>query len=139
MGVNTDRGRTDWLEKLDRENCFRMSYPAGQRWGAVFITVGPSTDPPRPSMDLSVYKVLVIEMKGGAGGEVVQIGVKTNTQPDNGGEYKVVESLTPEWQTYKYPIARFQRIDPKNLYVVAEFVFDSAPRTIYVRNIRYDK
>jgi hypothetical protein len=139
MGVNTDKGRTDWLEKLDKENCFRMSYPEGQKWGAVFITVGPSTDPPRPKMDLSEYKFLVIEMKGGAGGEVVRIGVKTNTQGDNGGEYKVAETLTPEWQTYRYPLTRFQRADTKQLYVVAEFVFDAVPRTIYVRNVRYDK
>jgi hypothetical protein len=139
MGVNTDKGRTDWLDKLDKENCFRLSYPTGQRWGAVFITVGPPVDPPRPSMDFSDYKFLVIEMKGGAGGEAVQIAVKANNQPDNGGEYKVAETLTAEWQTYKYPLARFQRADSKKLYVVAEFVFDSAPRTIYVRNIRYDK
>lgn len=139
MGVNTDKGRTDWLEKLDKENCFRMSYPAGQRWGAVFLTAGPSVDPPRPGMDFSGYKFLVIEMKGGAGGEAVQIGVKTNTQPDNGGEYKVTEPLTPEWQTYKYPLARFQRADPRNFYVVAEFVFGATPMTIYVRNVRYSK
>jgi hypothetical protein len=139
MGVDTDKGRHDWLEKLDKENCFRMSYPTGQRFGAVFITVGPPIDPPRPSMDFSDYKVLVVEMKGGAGGEKVQIGVKTNAQRDNGGEYKVTETLTSDWQTYRYPLTVFQRADPKKLYVVAEFVFDAAPRTIYVRNVRYDK
>lgn len=139
MGVNTDKGRTDWLERLDKENCFRLAYPAGQRWGAVFITVGPPTDSPRPSMDFSSYKFLVIQMKGGAGGEAVQVGVKTNTQPDNGGEYKVAETLTPDWKTYRYPLARFQRADPRTLYVVAEFVFDSEPRTIYVRNVRYEQ
>ena len=139
MGVDTDKHRTDWLEKLDRENCFRMSYPAGQKWGAVFITVGPPTDQPRPSMDFSDYKFLVVEMKGGAGGETIRVGVKTNAQQDNGAEYKVAEVLTADWQTYRYPLAKFQRADSKKLYVVAEFVFDAGARTIYLRNVRYDK
>jgi hypothetical protein len=139
MGVDTDRHRTDWLEKVEKENCFRLSYPEGQRWGAVFITVGPSKAPPRPSMDLSDYRHLVVEMKGGAGGESIQIGIKTNTQPDNGGEDKVTEQLKPEWRTYSYPLVRFAGADPKKLYVVAEFVFDTPPRTIYIKNVRYEK
>jgi hypothetical protein len=90
-------------------------------------------------MDFSDYKFLVVEMKGGAGGETIRVGVKTNAQQDNGAEYKVAEVLTADWQTYRYPLAKFQRADSKKLYVVAEFVFDAGARTIYLRNVRYDK
>ena len=110
MGVDTDLKQTDWLK--DVENSFRLSYPAGQKWGAVFVTAGPSVDPPRPGLDLSKYKFLVVEMRGGVGGEKVYVGVKSNSQPDNGSEFKVEETLGAEWRTYRYPLTRFVRADP---------------------------
>ena len=139
MGVDTDQKQTDWLKDMDVENSFRLSYPAGQKWGAVFITAGPPVDPPRPGLDLSMYKFLVVEMRGGVGGEKVYVGVKSNTQPDNGSEVKVEETLRDaEWRTYRYPLTRFVRVDSKRLYVVAEFVFSGpAAATVYVRSVRY--
>jgi hypothetical protein len=136
MGLNTDKNQTDWLK--DEESGFRLSYPARQKWGAVFITVGPPVDPPRPGLDLSRYKYLVLEMRGGVGGEKVYVGIKSNAQPDNGSEVKVEETLGSEWQTYRYPLARFVRADSARLYVVAELVFSGGEAaTVYVRSVRY--
>jgi hypothetical protein len=46
MGVNTSGEMTGWVKS---ENDYKiMSYPADQDWGAVFITVGKPSPPPRP-------------------------------------------------------------------------------------------
>jgi hypothetical protein len=138
MGVNTSEGRHDWLEKNTDEGYFKLGYPSGQSWGVVFITVGRPTLPPRPSKDLSGYQTLSIEMKAEAGTKVIDIGIKTNAQPDDGSETKIPVKLVADWKTYELPLKRFEGTDLRNLYVVAEFVFaDSNAQTVYVRNIKY--
>jgi hypothetical protein len=138
LGLNTNKGRTDWLK--NDEKLLRLTYPSEQRSGYLFITVGPPKDPPRPFIDLSQFGFLVVEMRGGVGGEKVQIGIKTNTQKDNGGETKLDETLSSEWKTYRYALGRFLGADPAKLYVVAEFVFTGPEsKTIYVKSIRYTK
>src|SRR5216684_5489016 len=136
MGVNSSEGKTNWL-KTEGDH-LKMSYPPDQSWGAVFITVGAPKQPPRPSRDFSAFNTLIVEMKGGVGGEQVEIGIKTNTQPDDGSETKVPVKLTPDWKPYRFPLDRFEGTDLDNLYVVAEFVFSgSDASTIFVRNISY--
>src|SRR5258708_17862341 len=81
MGVNSSGGRTDWLESEGSD--FKMSYPANQTWGAVFITVGQPKDPPHPFRDFSAYRTLSLEMKGGAGSRTIDVGIKTNTHNDD--------------------------------------------------------
>lgn len=69
---------------------------------------------------------------------MIEIGIKDNTDPDDGSETKAQVDLTTEWQTYKFPIAKFYTAAPTRLYVVAEFVFSgSNAKTIYFRNIKY--
>jgi hypothetical protein len=46
MGVDSSHQRRGWLERT--ADGMRMSYPASQDWGAVFIIVGRPVDPPRP-------------------------------------------------------------------------------------------
>jgi hypothetical protein len=138
MGVNSSEGRHDWLEKNVDEGYFKMAYPSGQSWGAVFITVGKPTVPPRPSRDFSGYQTLSIEMKAEPGTKVIDVGIKANTQPDDGTETKIPAKLTSEWKTFEFPLKKFEGADPRILYVVAEFVFaDSNAQTVYVRNIKY--
>src|ERR1022692_268008 len=55
MGVNSSNNLTNWLSQDSTVGAMKMAYPAGQAWGAVFITVGPSINPPRPGMDFSAY------------------------------------------------------------------------------------
>lgn len=65
IGVDDSADRRDWLHDMD--GYMRMAYPGGLVWGAVFITVGPPTDPPRPKQDLSAYNTLSLELRGGHG------------------------------------------------------------------------
>jgi len=138
MGVNSSRGKTDWLES--ENSSFKMSYPANQSWGAVFITVGPPTDAPRPFRDFSAYRTLSLEMKGGQGARTIDIGLKTNTQKDNGSETKKTVTLTQDWKVYELTLSDFTGTDLSRLYVVTEFVFaGSSAQTVYLRNIKYLK
>jgi hypothetical protein len=138
MGVNSSENRTNWLTAA--EGYCRMSYPANQAWGAVFITVGSPKQPPRPFRDFSAYRILSIEMKGEAGTRIIEVGIKSNSQPDDGSETKLSVNLTPDWKAYEFPLEKFGGTDISRLYVVAEFVFSGSDRqTVYVRNIRYLK
>lgn len=137
MGVNTSEGRTDWV--TDHGGFMRMSYPAGQDWGAVFITVGPPTDRDRPGKVLSMYRTLSMEMRGAVGGEVVWIGLKDNTDPDDGSERKLKRTLSAQWSHHDFDLRGFDTADLDRLYVVTEFVFESGTpaEVVDFRNIRY--
>ncbi len=136
MGVNTSGGVTNWLTVENGEIC--MAYPSGQSWGAVFITVGKVKPPPRPGKDFSSNSQLSLELQGQSGGESVSIGIKDNSQPDDGTETKVlVSSLSTDWKTFTFPLSQFSGADLSNLYVVIEFVFADTPETVCARNIQY--
>ncbi len=136
MGVNSSGNKTNWLKNEGEQ--MRMSYPADESWGAVFITVGKPKQPPRPFRDFSAYNTLTVEMKGGVGGEQLEIGVKTNTQADDGSETKLPVKLTSDWKPYRFPLQRFEGADLDKLYVVTEFVFSGGDATtVFVRNISF--
>lgn len=136
MGVNSSGGRTNWLEVSDGVMCMR--YPPGQRWGAVFITVGQPTQTSRAARDFSSYRSLVIEARGVSGGEEVLIGLKDSTDPDDGSESKVLLSnLTTDWQRFEIGLSRFRTADLTRLYVPTEFVFEGPPTAICVRKIEF--
>ncbi|MBI4472186.1 MAG: hypothetical protein HY646_05925 [Acidobacteria bacterium] len=136
MGVNSSGGRTDWL--IRESTHFRMAYPSIQQWGAVFITVGDPRDFPRPSQNFSAYRLLSVDMRGSQGSESLEVGVKDNTQADNGTETKIPVTLTNDWRTYHFSLGRFSRADISRLYVVIEFVFAGATaQTVDFRNVRY--
>jgi hypothetical protein len=138
MGVASSEGRANWVTNDGAH--FRLSYPSDQTWGAVFITVGKPRQPPRPFRDLSAFDVLALELKGGQGGETVDIGIKSNTQPDDGSETKIPVKLTADWQVYDLPLARFTGVELDKLYIVAELVFSgSEASTVFVRNVSYTK
>jgi len=136
MGIDDSQQIGNWL--TDMGDNMRMTYPNGLEWGAVFTTIGKPRDPPRPFKDLSTFSKLSIDLRGEKGGEKIEIGIKDNTDPDDGSETKVPVYLTTEWQTYTFPISQFYTAEPTRLYVVAEFVFSgSNAKTIYFRNIKY--
>ena len=121
-----------------------MAYPSGQSWGAVFLTVGKPTDPPRPWKDFSEFGVLSVDARGEQGGERIQVGIKTATNPDDGEEKLFDLSLTREYAWHDISLSSFASsrmvipADLSRLYVVCEFVFaGNRPQTIYVRNARY--
>ena len=138
MGVDTSGGLRNWVSNVNGQMC--MAYPINQDWGAVFITVGPPTNPPRPGTDLSQYQTLLVELRGESGGEFVSVGVKDNTDPDDGSERKyIVSNLTSEWQSISIPLSHFTATaDLTRLYVVTEFVFEpgTPAETVCFRNIQ---
>jgi hypothetical protein len=137
MGVATSGGRYDWV--TDGGGYIQMRYPAGQDWGAVFITVGkPAPAGQRLARDFSGYRTLAVDLKGEQGGETVQVGLKDATDPDDGRESKVTVRLTAEWRTCRFPLQSFATADLTRLYIPVEFVF--APRTaetVSFRNVRF--
>jgi hypothetical protein len=79
-------------------------------------------------------------MKGQRGGELVEVGVKDDTDPDDGSESKSRVRLQAEWQRVEIPLSTFRTADLKRLYVVTEFVFaGSEPSTISVRRIAFSR
>jgi exo-beta-1,3-glucanase (GH17 family) len=143
IGVDTSGQMRDWLTTPDES--LKMSYPRGQDWGAVFITVGQPVPMPRPWKDFSEFTTLSLELKGEDGGEVVEVGIKDATAPDDGSERKVmITGLTTEYQQFNISLSRFASSrfvvpeDLRRLYVAVEFVFSgTTPQTVYARDIRY--
>ena len=89
-----------------------------------------------------MYKTLSLELRGSIGNECVKIGIKDNTDPDNGTETKMRRCVSSiNWEVFTFPLSMFSTADPKRLYVVTEFVFDgidaSTAKTIDFRNIQY--
>jgi hypothetical protein len=137
MGVDDNEHRHNWLT-VDGDH-LALSYPSGLEWGAVFITRGKAKSKPRPYIDMSIYSTIVIEMRGGLGGEQVEIGIKSFEQDDDGSETKFSTKLTDQWTEYKYQLSKFSGAALNRLYVVAEFVFsDAKAQTVLVRNIQYN-
>src|SRR5687768_1451775 len=81
--VNTDRQRIDWLSTTPEG--LLAAYPEGQQFGFIAaVLAGESAPGSRPVRDLSVYRTLHVQLRGAAGGESVEIGIKDNTDPDDG-------------------------------------------------------
>ena len=142
MGVNTGMGRTNWVE--DSLGYMKIKYPCcqptGRDWGAVFLTIGKPTDQQRPYQNFSAYKTLSVEMKGKYGGENVEIGIKDNTDRDDGQEAKIQTQLTKNWKVYEFPLEKFTSADLSHLYVVIEFVFSGTKEVnMYFKNAKYKK
>jgi hypothetical protein len=137
MGVNTSGGVTNWTTVKNGEMC--MNYPAGQKWGAVFITVGKPTNPPRSGKDMSAYKQISLELKGKVGKESVLIGLKDASDRDDGKETRIpAANLTTSYKKFDFPLASFKSADLKSIYVPIELVFTGKPTSICVRNIQFN-
>jgi hypothetical protein len=137
LGIDTDRHQRHWL--TSQPGMLTMAYPARQQWGAMFITVGRPVPPGRrPSIDLSGYRSLSAQLRASTNGQRVRLGIKDRSQPDNGGEIAVEQTLTTHWSTVALPLSLFANVDKRHLYVVFEVVFQgSAAETVDLRNVRY--
>jgi exo-beta-1,3-glucanase (GH17 family) len=137
FGMETSGQQRQWLTA--RDGSLVLTYPAKQQWGVMFISVGRSAPPGhRPSIDLSAYRSLVVDLRAAVDGQCVHIGIKDKNQPDNGGEVSVQRCLTTQWSTITLPLNAFTGVDLTHLYIVFELLFQgSSSTTVYVRNIRY--
>ncbi len=142
IGVDTSHRQRAWLSNSG--GVLRLAYPADQKWGAVFITVGQPTHLPRPWKDFSDYESVVLELRGDKGGESLAVAIKASGDRNEGREATVPLTLTTEFQTYEIPLTRFasERLPIpgglSRLNVVLQLLFAGPlPQRIYARNIRY--
>jgi len=137
LGITTSGQQHQWLTAND--GSLVLTYPANQQWGAMLITVGPPVPPGRrPSLDLSAYRSLVVDLRAAVDGQCVRIGIKDNHQPDNGSETSLQRCLSAQWSTITFPLNTFTGADLTHLYIVFELLFQgSSSATVEVRNIRY--
>ena len=141
--------RQGWVTTVPDPDCdyFKLAYPRGLLWGALFITAGPPVDVGRKTFDYSGHEYVTVEMRGEQGGELVFIGLKTDRDPNDGSESKApVSGLTPSWRWYTFPLSRFPPVRTgetladrlKSLYVVTELVFDGpVAQTVYLRRVQF--
>ncbi|MGZ6356791.1 MAG: glycoside hydrolase family 17 protein [Ktedonobacteraceae bacterium] len=137
LGVDTSGQQRHWL--TEKDGVLTLAYPAHQQWGTMLITAGqPALPGQRQSMDLSTYQALEVDMRAETDGHCVRIGIKDNTQPDNGSETTVPQCLSTNWATFKLPLKAFVGANLTRLYIVFEIFFQgSSTVTVQVRNIRY--
>ncbi len=137
LSIDTDRNEGHWVTATP--GVLTMAYPAGQQWGAVFITAGRRSPPGhRQSIDLSQYRSLAVQLRATTNGQRVRLGIMDRSQPGNGGEITVEETLTTHWSTVALPLSLFANVDLRHLYVVFEVVFQgSAAETVDMRDLRY--
>ncbi|HEX6478235.1 MAG TPA: glycosyl hydrolase family 17 protein [Ktedonobacteraceae bacterium] len=136
-GGDTSGHLHQWL--ANDNGVLSLAYPANQQWGGLFITVGPPVPlGQRPSLDLSAYSSLVVDLKPTAEGQCVHIGIKSNRHPDDGSETTVQRCLPAGWSTVTLPLSAFSGEDLAHLYVVFEVLFQGPSEArLEVRDIRY--
>lgn len=135
--VDTSLQLRSWVSNLP--DSLQAAYPSGQQWGFVGAVLrGSTTLGSRPGRDLSGYKTLQLDLRGAVGGETVQIGIKDNTDSDDGTETRKTETLSTNWQTFTYTLADFRMADLTRVYLLFELVFNgTGGRTVFLRNVRY--
>ena len=135
--VDTERQLRGWVSNLP--DSLQAAYPSGQQWGFVGAVLrGSTTLGSRPGRNLSGYKTLQLDLRGAVGGETVQIGIKDNSDPDDGTETRKTEVLSSTWQTFTYSLTDFRTADLTRVYLLFELVFNgTGGRTVYLRNVRY--
>jgi exo-beta-1,3-glucanase (GH17 family) len=137
LGVETSDHQHQWLTA--QNGVLLLTYPAHQQWGGMFIMVGqPVPLGQRSSLDLSRYRSLMVDLRAGANGQCIALGIKDRTQPDDGSEIRVQRCLRTEWTTVVLPLSLFTNVDLTHVYVVFELIFQGpSSATVQVRNIRY--
>lgn len=135
MGINTSTGKTNWATVKNGEIC--LNYPAGQKWGVLYITNGRPANTQRSGKDLSAFKKLSLELKGKVGKESVLVGIKDATDLDNGKETKLPVTLTTSYKKYEFLLSSFKTADLKTIYIPIQLAFSDKPATVCVRQIQY--
>ena len=85
-----------------------------------------------------MYDKLVLELKGDAGGETIDVNLKDRDDPDDGTQTNIELQLTDQWKRYEINLADFKTADLKKLHVVPAFLFDTEPQSFSVRMIRFE-
>lgn len=137
LGVTSNTDSVGWLS--DVTGAMKADFPAGQQWGALFMTVGKIKDlPNKPTVDISKFSILSFELKTEADTCKLEAGIKDDQDPDDGTESRVVIEVYPEWKTYEIALSEFKTADLKRIYMLTELVYkDSTAQTVYIRNVQF--
>jgi prefoldin subunit 5 len=89
-------------------------------------------------MDFTAYSKVMIEMKGEAGGETFEIGMKDINDPPDGSESKIKVELTKQWKLYEFETKRFETADMTKIMVPLSFVFEGPEgKNIHIRSVQF--
>ncbi len=123
------------LRSEQREDSLHVNYPGGADWAGLFFVVRGSSNQ-RPSQDFSMYDKLVLELKGDAGDEIIDVNLKDRDDPDDGTQTNIELQLTDQWKRYEIDLTAFETADLKKLNLLA-FLFYKEPQSFSVRTIRF--
>jgi hypothetical protein len=121
----------------DNSSSLRIDFPAGRT--SAFVDVHPQT---APSVDVSHFQALLVEMRGDAPLGTVRVGIKDVSRVDRDDVVRVPVTLTQDWRTYAFPLSLFRQApgvpDLSRIFVTAEFVNKTnAAFRAFVRSVRY--
>lgn len=108
-------------------------------WATTYIRNPSNVLEDRMTRDFSRFNTLRLELKAATDGQVVEVAIKDDTDPDDGSETRESLTLSSEWKYYDIPLSKFDTADLTRLFVVAAFVFQGEPKQISVRSIEYLK
>ncbi|MBT8068733.1 MAG: hypothetical protein KJO09_15930 [Gammaproteobacteria bacterium] len=115
-----------------------IDYLGGVEWAGIWFGSGVSSMN-YWSRDYSMFDKLVLEIKGAAGGEILNLNLEDKDDPLDGTSTKVSLQLTNEWQTFEIDLAEFETADLSILSVPLGFVFDEDAVSFAVRTAKYVK
>ena len=133
IGVDDDQEMRNWL--INEGDHFRLAYPAGLEGGSVFMVAG-GVPLEQVTEDFSAFEAMVLDLRGGKGGECVQINISDPGTPH--GTPQFVTDLSRDFEAYVLPLSGFGNVDVAQLHTVAGFSFSGAcPVTVDVSSVQY--
>lgn len=139
--VSYEASRADLKSPFDFKSIERIGdslhidYLGGVEWAGIWFPTGLlGSNEPR---DYSVFEKLVLELRGDAGGETIQVNIEDRNDPVDGSSTKIPLLLTDQWKTYEIDLADFKTADLGILTVPFGFVFNEEPAAFSVRSVKY--
>lgn len=125
----------DSLQRLG--DSVRMEFLGGTAWAGMWLVPGVLAYQ-ELTPDFSRYDKLLIEAKGDAGGETININIEDRDDPHDGTSTKVQLELTNQWQTYEIDLSEFETADMTKIDAIG-FVFYNDPQAFSVRTLKFAK
>jgi hypothetical protein len=120
------------------DNYITLNYPSNTlEWGNPYIEVnalfGRVTH-----MDFSKYNTMLVEMKGAVGGETFEVGAKDKYDLRDGSSTRLEISITDQWVTYEFDLAKIRTLDKNFVKVPLAIVFEGPKgRQVHIKTIKF--
>ncbi len=109
----------------DTGNGFKVTLASYGTWAFVGVAYAPGE--PSTGYNLTGYTYLHFKIRGDGTipDNVIKVGMKDTTDPNNGSETKIgLTGITDQWKTFEIPISSFATLDPNYVKIFAEFVIE---------------